>query len=896
MKSKIIFFFLFVLAFYFNMQFELFAKNREKISINQVWKFKKGDIPFAEYPLLNDSEWSQVNIPHTWNNEDSFDDEPGMYMGVGWYRKVLPITDLWKDRKVYLFFEGANQIADIFINGHYVMQHRGGYTGFYVDCTPYLKFESGAQNILAVRLDNAVNEHIPPLSADFTFYGGIYRDVYLVAMDNLHFDTQDFGGAGVYWETNNVSEKSAQLKVYGKVVNEDAMPSKFYVESSVVAPNDSIVEVMQSFLKVEGKSTVNFNQLQDLKNIKLWSTSEPNMYSIRTKIMDAEKKTIDDVSIPLGFRYYKFTPDSGLYFNGKNVKLWGVNRHQDYPKLGNALPNEQHVKDMKLVKEMGANFIRISHYPQDPEVIKACDDLGLLASIEIPLVNRITESKQFTNNTLYMLQEMIQQNRNHPAVIIWTYMNEIYLSRPFGKDTTREKIYDKNLYNLTKSLDSTCLAMDKNRTTMAVFHGAYPLYHNKTKLTSIPMIVGWNLYMGWYQQEKKFIDFDDYIAMAHKESPNKSMIIAEYGAGADERIRTKNPRRYDHSIEYQNIYHDYYQNTIAKSPFVAGGALWAFLDFGSSGRKDVTPHINNKGIVNTYRQPKDAYWLYKSKIDVDSFVKIINFAKNTVSGIANPNEDKLIKKIVVYFNLKSVQFTVNNQIIGVKTIENGKAEFDVPLTSGTNKLEVSGIENQINIEDFQLLNVEIIPANLKNDKLKFKQIHINVGAHFDFTDTQGNVWLTDQEYTAGSWGYVGGKVFKSGWLVGTGKDIFGTDEDPLFQTQMDSIQAYKLDVPDGNYEITFCFAELLSSKEMETLLYNLGSDAQNKQKLTNRIFSISANGKTVLDKLNIAQQNGEQRAAIHTVIFTVTGGKGLELKFLPIQGNPILNGLKVRKI
>ena len=466
-------------------------EGRLKVGINSGWQFSKN----TEGTSVS---WENVSLPHTWNDRDVNDDEPGYYRAVCVYRRELKVDKAWKKKNVFLFFEGANQIADVWVNGKKAGSHTGGYTGFSVRIDQLVSFEEGARNEILVRVDNRHNEDIPPLSADFTFFGGIYRDVFLIATDQIHFSL-DHGSKGIYVSTPRVSENEASLHIRSDLENTSEKDQRIRVRTTLRDPNGRIVGEKTSLVVLKkGRQTPLQQHLSSIHQPKLWSPESPVLYHVLVQVLDVRSDVIlDEVSGPVGFRWFRFDAQSGFHLNGKPYKLIGASRHQDFKGLGNALPDSYAIEDVRLLKAMGGNFLRVAHYPQDPAVLEACDRLGLLASVEIPVVNAITETEEFYQNCKSMQVEMIRQNFNHPSVIIWAYMNEVLLRMKFVGEPDRQKIYLANVARLAKELEVLTRKEDPSRYTMLAHHGDFNRYKD-AGLIDIPMITGWNLYQGWY--------------------------------------------------------------------------------------------------------------------------------------------------------------------------------------------------------------------------------------------------------------------------------------------------------------------------------------------------------------------------------------------------------------
>ncbi|HEX7846626.1 MAG TPA: glycoside hydrolase family 2 TIM barrel-domain containing protein, partial [Chitinophagaceae bacterium] len=355
----------------------LFAQ-RSVTNINKEWQFTKD----------KQGKWEPVSLPHTWNVDDVMDDVPGYYRGVGWYKRNLFIEKKYKGKQLCLLFEGANQVAEVFINGKKAGAHLGGYAAFYVPISSLINYDR--DNELLVKVDNSHNQDIPPLSADFTFYGGIYRDAWLVAVEPLHFSYAN-NTSGVFISTPSVTATSATVQVKATITNDGVGARKIKLNSIVKNRTNKIVASVSQLITIDGGTEKTISQpLISVKNPQLWSPESPYLYNITTEIRDAATgKLLDALTNPLGFRWFHFDAAKGFFLNGKPCKLVGTSRHQDYKGMGNAVPDSLAVKDIVLLKKMGGNFLRVAHYPQDASVLAACDSLGILTSVEIPIVNEI---------------------------------------------------------------------------------------------------------------------------------------------------------------------------------------------------------------------------------------------------------------------------------------------------------------------------------------------------------------------------------------------------------------------------------------------------------------------------------------------------------------------------
>ncbi|WP_316833101.1 glycoside hydrolase family 2 TIM barrel-domain containing protein [Pedobacter aquatilis] len=856
-----------------------FAQNGSNISLNDGWTFHK-----------EQGATEQVNLPHTWNAVDVLDDVPGYYRGLGIYKRNLSLNESAKGKEIYLVFNGVAQETEVLINGQPAAKHLGSYTSFVVPLTKFLNYKN---DVVEVKVNNRFNEDIPPLTADFTFFGGIYRNVSLLITEPLHFSKKDKGSSGIYITTPEVSAASASVSVRSLIDNNAASQRKVQIQTTLLNAEGKIVASQVTPLNLapgESKSVI-----QDFKSIKqpeLWSPERPYLYKLVAKIVDVKTKAlIDQVTNPLGFRWFKFDAEKGFFLNGKALKIIGASRHQDYEGLGNAVPDALQVKDIELLKQMGANFLRVAHYPQDPMILEACDRLGILASVEIPVVNTITESDAFTANCLEMQTEMIRQNFNHPSIIIWAYMNEILLRPKFSNDKPRQQVYYEHIRELAQKLDDLTRKEDPSRYTMLVNHGAWDIY-NKVGLTKIPMIVGWNLYSGWYSGVPA--DFAKFLDRHHKELPDKPFMVTEYGADADPRIRTAEPLRFDKSVEYAVKFHQTYLNAMLERPFVAGGMAWNLADFNSETREETMPHINNKGLLTIGRQPKDTYFLYQAYLSAKPYLKIMSAQWNQRSGIADSATVASTQNIQVATNQQTAELFLNGRSLGIKNAVDHVCDWKVPFAEGENQLTVvSGA-----LTDHAAINFQLQPFSF-TDNIPFKNINILLGSKRYYIDEkEQQLWLPDQAYKAGSWGWTGGEPYRgtnNRILYGSDKNILGTDNDPVYQTQQVGIKQFKFDVPDGVYELTLHFAELVGGDTKEALAYNLDNNHK-KELVEQRVFDVAINGVPFLQKLNLATDFGYTRAVMKKTRLTVLGGKGIAVDFNAIEGKPVLNAIQLRKI
>ena len=869
------------------------AQQRVVYTINDGWKFTKGSPFEAQLTGCDDSSWETVNIPHTWNDKDADDETPGFYRGPVWYRKQLFIDKSQEGRRAVIYFEGANQEVRFYLNGQFVGEHKGGYTRFCFDITPHLRY--GQENLFAIYVNNVYNPNIPPLSADFTFFGGIYRDVYLQFMNPVHIATNDYASSGVYIRTPEVNNSAASVEITTLLTNDMPQATEIRVENIICDADGKEVKKTQAEVKLAaGETKTDISKKIKIDSPRLWDIDDPYRYMVYTRILDKRKGTLlDEVVNPLGLRWFKFDSEKGFFLNGKGRKLIGTARHQDYFQKGNALRDELHVQDVLLLKEMGGNYLRVSHYPQDPVIMEMCDKLGIVTSVEIPVVNAVTETEEFLHNSVEMAKEMVRQDFNRPSVMIWGYMNEIFLRRPYTEGKQLEDYY-RFTEKVARALEATIREEDPSRYTMMAYHNM-PQYYEDAHLTEIPMIQGWNLYQGWYEPDIN--EFQRLLDRAHKAYKGKVLMITEYGPGVDPRVHSYQPERFDFSQEYGLVYHKHYLNEMMKRPFIAGSSLWNLNDFYSESRVDAVPHVNNKGVVGLNREKKDVYWFYKTALSRRPILVIGNREWKSRGGVVNTAQKECIQSVPVFSNAEEVELFVNNKSLGKKKIEDNYALFDVPFVGGENLLEAVAVTGDNKLRDMLRIQFQLVGSRLKDEAVPFTELNVMLGSPRYFEDRAANVaWIPEQEYKPGSWGFIGGTSYRRqtgfGTMLGSDIDIHGTDMNPIFQTQRVGIKSFKADVPNGEYSVYLHWAELESDKEREALVYNLGADSE-QTFAGNRSFGISINGTTVSDDFNVARDYGYARAVIKKFVITVKDGKGVSVDFHKKEGEPILNAIRI---
>lgn len=830
---------------------------REMKTINDNWEFRKSI----------DESWESVNLPHTFNI-DAYQ-QRNYYQGKGFYRRTLVLPEIVAERRYYMKIDAASKAANIRVNGKEVGSHVGGYTACIVDITEYIRKE----NLIEITVDNG-RKDITPISADFTFWGGIYRDVWLISTPKQHFNMSNMGSDGIFISTPVVNEKRGVLKVKCEVTNDSHESSILEVRSAIYSPQGKLLQTIKQKQKLKSGETYIFeNTSGAIESPDLWSPETPSLYLVKTTLVDPKSgKLLDEKNHKVGFRWFTFDGSKGFFLNGKSYKLRGLNRHQDQAPAGVALDDEAHRRDIFLMKELGCNFIRISHFPQDDAILEMCDELGLLAWEEIPIINIVPNTPGYDDNCEYNLREMIRQHYNHSSVITWGYMNEILLTAPsIGKPEWLA--CKERTVNLAQRLEAVLKEEDPGRSSVMAFNMTN--LYNEIGLNLVD-VVGWNLYHGWYVDKLK--DFNAWCEDQHRRYPDQPMIISEWGAGSDKRLHSTQGRAFDFSIEYQQTYIEHYLPFIENTEWISGCAYWNFIDFNVAARQESMPRVNNKGLAYNNRIWKDVAYYFKAMWRKD--IPVIRIAsRDWEMRTGEINKPQSIK---IYSNMPEVELFINGQSIGCQKIANCHTVFNVILPEGISVLMAQGIKNGKTVQDAMTIQFKSLPNIAEGDELA-----INVGSNCYFTSDISNLtWLPDQPYTAGGWGYIGGKAHS------TTSEIYNTLDGPIYQTWREGNWSYKIDAPIGEYEIELLIADV--TKPAAQLANLLNKNKEEKHSGETR-FHISICGKQVETNFSPID-GGKHRTAFKRRYIIRNEHDHIVISAGAVKGEPFLAGIKVRRL
>ncbi len=620
---------------------------RQVINFNTKWAFTK---EATAVPATMPEKWYWVTLPHTWNDIDGQDGGNDLYRGTAYYAKELKKVDLPTADQYYLEFNGANSSAIVYVNGKKVASHDGGYSTWRVNVTEELQDE----NLIVVEVDNAPNQTVYPQMADFTFYGGLYRNVNIIAVSNSHFCLDYYGGSGIK-VTPTVEGTDGKLEVEVFVSGETASQNLVYTlkdaEGNVVA---------------EAKTAASEKKVVfDVAGVHLWhGRKDPYLYTVDVALVDGDD-VVDAVKTRAGFRTYEIDPNRGFILNGEEYPLRGVSRHQDRWGIGNALLPEHHIEDMDLICEVGCTTIRLAHYQHDQFFYDLCDERGMVIWAEIPYISQHMPTGR--ENTISQMKELIIQNYNHPSIVVWGLSNEISM-----QGSSDDLLENHNILN------DLCHEMDPTRLTTIAIVSMCPM---DDPYVQIPDTVSWNHYFGWYGGDAS--DNGPWFDEFHAKYPNLPVGCSEYGCEALN-WHTSDPKQGDYTEEYQAYYHEELIKQLFTRKYMWATHVWNMFDFGADSRNEGGENgQNHKGLVTFDRKyKKDSFYAYKAWLSDDPFVHLCG--KRYIDRV----ED--VTKVTVYSNLPEVELFANGESLGKVKAEDHFFYFQVPNKGETKLVAVAG--------------------------------------------------------------------------------------------------------------------------------------------------------------------------------------------------------------
>ena len=680
------------------------AEPRLIAPLDAGWRFTQAaDLSGVEAPAFDDARWTRVDLPHTWNRigNDGTERSPlsNNVQGVGWYRLHFTAPPAAAGSRYFLQFDAVGAVADVWLNGRYLGRHAGAFSRFRFDASSSIK--SSDDNVLVVKADNsrpqpgASTQDVIPLSGDFFVFGGVYRNVSLIVTRPVHVDLLDFGGPGLYARAADIGAAGASVQFSARIANDLTSPRRITVEFAV----EDAAGVVVASTSLKATAAPGSSALQARLHVeypRLWEgVKSPYLYRAVITIRSDAGTILDRVAQPLGFRSVKFDADRGLFLNGEHVFLKGVSMHQDRPVKGWAISDADQRQDFDLLQELGANAVRLAHYQHDQYSYELADARGIIAWAEIPLVNKVSfdgsaANAGLTANAQQQLIELVRQNYNHPAIVLWSLGNEVDLTATQIKGPSRPGVLLRTLNELAKSEDPSrattladCCEIRESR------HAASPAAPAEIRepIVGIADTVGYNRYFGWYTGQ--FSDFGVMLDEAHARHPGLPISISEYGAGAALTQHTDdaeggpiNPHGRPHPEEYQNLYHEKSWAALEPREYLWGVFIWNLFDFSSDSRQegDLTD-INEKGLVSYDRQTlKDAYYFYRANWSDQPTLHLV--------GRRYVDRAYAVTDVKAYSNAAQAELSLNGKEIGLAPCAGGICSWrSVRLSQGANELD-----------------------------------------------------------------------------------------------------------------------------------------------------------------------------------------------------------------
>ncbi|MGO8766555.1 MAG: glycoside hydrolase family 2 protein [Limisphaerales bacterium] len=675
------FFRVFATLVFLALAFSVRAETRINTDLNDGWRFSPGDFTNASQIGFDDTatNWRTISIPHCWGWEQAQRGDTRYYRGPGWYRLGLNVTPE-NGKRYFLRFEAASSVADVYLNGRFLGEHRGAFGAFCFEITASLA-QTGT-NLLAVRVSNAPAPDLAPLSGDFPVYGGIYRPVHLIETAAENFTPTDHASPGVAWLETDVSQERAILDVTSEISNGTRTTRHLTLVATLLDDAGKPVASTNQEIALMPNVTAPYWLRLTVPHPHLWN-GRPDPYLYRAVVeLRSSDQVVDSVEKPLGLRFYRVDPDRGFFLNGQPYALHGVDMHQEWWNKGWAISPTNMEENVQLLKDLGATVIRCAHYEHSDYFYSLCDQAGILVWAELPQVNQINSGDAFENTSRSQLLDLIRQNINHPSIFVWSLFNEL---RPGNPDPHRE----------LQDLDNVAHGEDPTRPTIAA-----TCTEGWPQMNKIPDLLGWNIYPGWYSEWGKKDDIGKMLDGYRLTSRWGGFCVSEYGAGANVNQHEDNPKQPNaagqwHPEEWQGIVHETAWAALKTRPFVWATFVWDLADFTSPSRHEGgVPGRNDKGLVTADRQiKKDAFYFYQANWTADPVLHI--------TSRRFTNRTNAVTDVKVYSNAGTVEVFVNGQSQGSRA-NDGNSVFiwqNVQLSPGTNHIEARAVRNGRQIQD-----------------------------------------------------------------------------------------------------------------------------------------------------------------------------------------------------
>lgn len=847
---------------------------RVTTDLSEGWTFRfDNDATGVETEAFDDSNWDRVSIPHTWNRLGEYrlerSDHADNRQGIGWYR--LRFSAAVNDgQRRYVEFDGVGNIAQVWLNGVMIGEHRGAFSRFRFDVTDQLRT---GDNLLVVRADNSKprpessTQDVLPLAGDFFIYGGVYRGVRLITVDTAHIDLEDFGGPGVYARAESVNADEARVAVLVRLANEGLRSRRIQTNTTIRDADGHIVAASHSRPRLAAASRQEVTEQLAIPRPHRWNgRADPYLYSVTVELRDG-LRVIDRVEQPLGVREFRFDANEGFYLNGHHVALVGASRHQDRPDVGWALRREHHEEDMALMSEMGVNTIRHAHYQHAQEWSDLADRNGMVVWAEVPFVSASSfdsnpANAAVTANARQQLIELIRQNYNHPAIMMWSVGNEVDASMIFLNNGLPARSL-----SLLRELHDLSRQEDPSRPTVFADCCEASAYStpDQEQLAGTTDLIGYNRYFGWYYGMPP--QLGEAMDRFHAQHPQLPMSVSEYGAGGALSQHSDNPQGgpissfgRPHPEEYQSWYHEESWRALSPRRYIFANWIWNMFDFASDLRQEGDAiDLNDKGLVTFDRTVrKDAFYFYKAQWSAESVLHI--------TGRRYVDRAYPVMDVRIYSNADQVSGTINGRDLGTVQCEFRICVFHgVRLADGANRVMVSATLNGQALADEVTWNGPAQAAGLRLDS----------GDLAVRRDADGRLFGSDNFFTGGAAHWLNVTVFR-GQSGGSRRLVTGASNPALFEAYRDGVMSYQLPVLPGRYRVR---------------IHSFEPDAG---RASMRRFALTINGRLVSDQLRPGADGALQ--AVQWEFDATASAEGLNLAFDAVEGDPVVAAIEVLPI
>jgi beta-galactosidase len=848
--------------------------------LSHGWRFRQDAVLSAvESSAFDDSQWTQVELPHTWNRIGNEGTERSPLtndvQGVGWYRLRFRTPPEPTTRRYFLQFDGVGAIADVWLNGHYLGKHAGAFSRFRFDASAAI--ERSGENLLVVKADNSrpqpgsTTENVIPLSGDFFVFGGIYRSVTLIATDPVHVDMMDYGGPGLY-AVAAIDSKSAAVRVSTKLLNDGSKPRTVIVETRIESEPNVIVASESGRVSIPPMQPVSVERTLHVEHPRLWQgMKDPYLYKVFMTVRSTQGLDLDQVVQPLGLRSLNFDSDKGFFLNGEHLFLKGASMHQDRPAKGWAISRADQAQDFDLLRDMGGNAVRLAHYQHDQYSYELADALGIVVWAEIPLVNKVSfdgsaASPDLAANARQQLTELIRQNYNHPSIAVWSIANEIDLTATQVKGPSKPATLLKSLDLLAKQDDPSRFTVFADCCEVGIMPHADAVGTGiagiapREAIVGIADTIGYNRYFGWYTG--RFDDFGPMLDEAHRRHPAVPIAVSEYGAGAALTQHTDdpsggriNPHGRPHPEEYQNWYHEASWSALRGRDFLWAAFIWNMFDFSSDSRREGDlSDINEKGLVSYDRQTrKDAFYFYRANWSGQPTLHLV--------GRRYVDRPYGVVDVKAYSNAAQAKLWVNDGDQGTTPCEGGICMWrSVHLRPGPNTLRAAA---------------DVAGATLADSMQwtfsgSLDSVRIKAGDISGYVSKAGQRYGSDTYFTGGIPGGINAPDSPA-----SGRIAVAADEAGIYDSFREGEFSYRVPVPSGRYRVTLKFQEPAAGAAGV------------------REFDVRANGKIVLPRFDIFAAAGGKLKAVDRSFDTASRDGGILIEFRPLKGKALVSALSI---